>query len=92
MKQKMDCHKAQMICHGLFFGGLAGMLLALWLKGPLVFILGIPGMIATLGGFLFGFVYVRCPYCGGTLIKGRMPAVPDYCPHCGKRLNGVEEE
>jgi len=60
-------------------------------EGPLVFILGIPGMIATLGGYLFGYVYVRCPYCGRTLIKGRLPGVPDYCPHCGKKLNGIEE-
>jgi len=92
MKQKMDCHKAQGICYGLFFGGLACMLLALWLKGPLVFILGIPGLIAVFGGLLFGVLFVRCPYCGGVLENGNLPAVPDYCPHCGKKLNGGEEE
>lgn len=93
MKQKMGCHKALGICYGLFFGGLAGMLIALWVKeGPLLFLLGIPGLVAMFGGLLFGFMFVRCPHCGGALMRGRLPAVPDYCPHCGEKLNGVEVE
>ncbi len=90
MREKMDCHKAERISHGLIFGGLACMLIGLLgaQRGvePLAF-LGIPGMIASPGGLLFGFAFVRCPHCGGALIKGRMPAVPDFCPHCGARLN-----
>lgn len=60
--------------------------------GPLVFILGIPGLAATFGGLLFGFVSVRCPHCGGSLTQGRLPSVPDDCPHCGEKLKEDKKE
>lgn len=93
MKETMDCHKALKICYGLFFGGLACVLLALWVKkGPLLFLLGIPGLVVMFVGLLFGVLFVRCPHCGVPLTRGRLPSVPDYCPYCGEKLKKETQE
>ena len=92
--KKMDIYRAERIFRILFFGGLISMLLALMMgeleKAFLTYLLGAAGMVATFGGLIFGFVTIRCPDCGAGLTVGRTPAIPKFCPHCGKQLR--EEE
>jgi len=90
----MDHHKALKLARGLYFGGLALLIVAyLFLKDdPLTFsaalipvVLGVGGVVA---GLVVTLVFVRCPRCGRSLSRsGRIPlALPHYCPHCGAPL------
>ena len=90
-KKPMDCYRALRIFNAVFYGGFLCLLLALMLgSGWAMYLLGTVGMIAVFGGLGFGFLTVRCPDCGKALIKGRVPGIPKFCPHCGKQLR--EEE
>ena len=92
-KEPLTCQKALKITHILFYSGLILMGLALAIgaaansKGVLV-VISVIGLIAAIVGLFFGFSYVRCPECGGSLMAGgRIPgSLPKYCPHCGKPL------
>ena len=90
MKKTMDIYRAEKIFHILFYGGLACMLLSLAMGqskgGPLMFLLGAVGVVATFGGLIFGFYMIRCPDCKKGLTVGRSPGIPKFCPHCGKQL------
>lgn len=95
LRGPVDCHQALRITHILFYGSFALLVLDMLLLGasvmpfPFAEILGALGFIGICGGLVFGFVYVKCPYCGATLfLGGRIPDhIPSYCPDCGKPLN-----
>ena len=88
-KQPMDCMRAMEIFKVLFFGGLACAVVAL-LVGlviePVMYTLGWVGIIGVVGGLIFGYTKIRCPYCGIMLLIGRLPGVPRVCPECGEKL------
>ena len=91
-KEPMDCLRAFKIFHILFYGGFACTIAVLFLgrlTAPLLYLLGWLGIIGIFGGLIFGFITVRCPYCGKRLVKGRLPGVPNFCPRCGERLREV---
>ena len=93
-KEPMTCQKALKITHILFFGGLILMIGGSLFLGTVVnsetvmVVFGVIGLIAAFAGIIFGFAYVKCPECGGSLMAGgRIPgSLPKYCPHCGKPL------
>lgn len=90
MKQNnMDCIRAMEIFKIMFFGGLACAVVAL-LVGlvfePIMYTLGWVGIIGVVGGLIFGYSKIRCPYCGAMLLIGRLPGVPRVCPECGEKL------
>ncbi len=35
---------------------------------------------------------IRCPHCGGHLVRSRYLWLPRYCPHCGEKVSGNEYE
>lgn len=90
----MDHHKALKLAHGLYFGGLALLIVAyLFLKDdPLTFSAAlIPvflGLVGIVAGLVVMLVFVRCPRCGRSLFhSSRITlSLPHYCPHCGAPL------
>jgi len=51
-----------------------------------LYILGWIAIIVFVGGLIFGYSQIRCPYCGAMLLIGRIPGVPRVCPECGEKL------
>ena len=49
-----------------------------WLPGSVV------GLILMLGGFLWHYLFLRCPHCRH-IFNLRSP-IPHYCPNCGKQI------
>ena len=71
MKQNnMDCMRAMEIFKILFFGGfvcaVAALLIGLVFE-PIMYVLGWIGIIGIVGGLIFGYAKIRCPYCGAML-------------------------
>ena len=98
-KRPMDCYRAIRIVHGMFYGGLVLLLLLLMIAGSGLSPNGwmeagiLLGMLACFGSLLFGFVYLRCPRCNGSLMPGgRVPTrIPAYCSHCGAELTEMKD-
>ncbi|MBE6996106.1 MAG: hypothetical protein E7429_05230 [Ruminococcaceae bacterium] len=85
--------QALKIAQYLFYGGLAMVLLMLFIgvifdSVALMAVLGIIGLACMFGGGIFGNIYIRCPKCRGSLMPGgRLPgSLSTYCPHCGMRI------
>jgi len=94
MRRDIDCYRALRITHLLFYGGFALALLPLLIvrawnafTPPLV-VLAVLGGIALVLGLLCCGMYVRCPFCGASLmLGGRIPReLPRHCPSCGREL------
>lgn len=94
-KKPSGCHKTLKIVHGLFYGGLALVLLA-WVvlylsqketSAPVV-VLCVLGIVGIVSGIVLGGARLRCPCCGASLmLGGRIPTrLPKFCPECGKPL------
>lgn len=93
MKERMDCHLALKVTHILFYGGFVLMLLGLCVgagvnSDVLLAVFGITGAVGIVGGLIFGYLYVRCPACGTSLmLGGRVPThLPKHCPECGAAI------
>jgi hypothetical protein len=66
----------------------------LFLLGPVVIflvdgfnlhpLLNIIGFVVSIGGIVCYLIKVRCPHCISILFTKY--GIPDYCPHCGKRI------
>lgn len=99
-KRPMDCRRALKLVHGLFYSGLAVMILMLMIvnsgvgkPGGLTVVGAVLGLLACIGSLVLGFGWVRCPHCGGSLMAGgRIPSrLPAYCSHCGAPLTENKE-
>ena len=90
MKKPMDIYRAERIFRILFFGGFMSLVFSLMMERIeatfLTYLLGVLGIISFVGGLIFGLLMIRCPDCGKTLVVGRTPGIPKFCPHCGKQL------
>lgn len=87
--KRMDCMKAMDIFKVLFLGGFCCAVVAMILSRiyePAMYILGWIAIIVFVGGLIFGYSQIRCPYCGAMLLIGRIPGVPRVCPECGEKL------
>lgn len=50
-----------------------------------VFIVMLIGFVLII---LIDVLDIRCPYCGESLkLCGKGGTMPEYCPHCGKRID-----
>lgn len=98
MKEKklMSAHYALGMTKLCFGGGFVLLMLSLAIVSATdlawIYALSILGGIIMIGGLLFGYAKVRCPYCGKSLmLGGRMPRrLPDYCPGCGNALDETD--
>ena len=93
----MDCRRTLKAVHGVFCGGLGalvvdGLFLAAaddqtWLPA-LAIVLCALGIAGIIGGIVLGYVRLRCPRCGASLmLGGRIPShLPNFCPACGEPL------
>lgn len=96
-KKSMSAHQALSITKSLFYGGFVMMLVEMTIvtavqiaSSPLFYVLFGASILCLLGGWLFGLLFVRCPYCGKSLMAGghRIPrCLPNYCPSCGEALD-----
>ena len=48
-------------------------------------LLNIIGFAVSVAGLIFYWLKVRCPHCDSILFTKY--GIPDYCPHCGKRID-----
>lgn len=79
----MNCHLARLIQWIAFAATFMLVIITLLLNLVIasVWIFG----ILLCANVLFGFLFVRCPYCRRSL--ARHPAfLPEYCPYCGEKL------
>lgn len=49
------------------------------------YLVGGSAVLLMAAGLIVCALYYRCPHCCGRL-PGRGFGIPDYCPHCGKKL------
>lgn len=78
----MDFKKARKISRVLQWGGLAVCLVGAML-GNFIVLFG--GTMVAVASIALNMFYFRCPHCHQPL--GGQGEIPDYCPHCGKRLD-----
>ena len=42
------------------------------------------GVVVFLSSFGYRLLYIHCPHCND--LWAGMPAIPEYCPKCGKKI------
>ena len=97
-REPMDCRRTLKAVHGAFYGGLGALAVNLmvlsvvpadqtWLP-VLTIVLCALGIAGIIGGIVLGYVRLRCPRCGASLmLGGRIPShLPNFCPACGEPL------
>lgn len=89
----MDCRKGLKATKILFYSGLGLLPLgiaagAMAESEAVMGVLGVLGVIGIVAGLVICITYVRCPFCGESLmLGGRIPGeLPRHCPGCGKAL------
>lgn len=79
--KKLTPAKVNMICWMIL---LIGLILGLaGVAGGKIIIVTI-GIIVMVCSILFRVMFYRCPHCGKFLDR----STGEYCPYCGKRVNG----
>lgn len=96
-KKPMSANYALGLTKLCFHGGFVLTMLSLAIVSAtdlawIMYVLCIPGFVVMIGGLIFGYAKVHCPYCGKSLMLGRrLPShLPDYCPGCGNVLDETD--
>lgn len=95
-KKPMSANYALAVTKLCFWGGFVLMMLSLAIGQAaleiLMDIVAALGFVVMMGGLIFGYANVCCPYCGKSLmLGGRIPShLPDYCPGCGNALDETD--